>query len=199
MIENFKKIIILSIVLSLLFVIPISFAAEDNVDLADNNLMANDISNVNLDDDIVSDSLSEDNDLKAIENNNIVSGNEQTGQNNEIYFSSDALNDDGNGSIDNPYKTLSDDRIKPNSILHFSSGIYNYTPINSSNNVNITIFGQNSSNTIINSPLANHTFNVSRILNIENISFNNLQIILKGDSTSLNAKNTNFYNATSIL
>ena len=113
MIENFKKIIILSIVLSLLFVIPISFAAEDNVDLADNNLMANDISNVNLDDDIVSDSLSEDNDLKAIENNNIVSGNEQTGQNNEIYFSSDALNDDGNGSIDNPYKTLSDDRIIP--------------------------------------------------------------------------------------
>ena len=198
MIENFKKIIILSIVLSLLFVIPISFAAEDNVDLADNNLMANDISNVNLDDDIVSDSLSEDNDLKAIENNNIVSGNEQTGQNNEIYFSSDALNDDGNGSIDNPYKTLSDDRIKPNSILHFSSGIYNYTPINSSNNVNITIFGQNSSNTIINSPLANHTFNVSRILNIENISFNNLQIILKGDSTSLNAKNTNFYNATAL-
>ena len=87
LIENFKKIIILSIVLSLLFVIPISFAAEDNVDLADNNLMANDISNVNLDDDIVSDSLSEDNDLKAIENNNIVSGNEQTGQNNEIYFS----------------------------------------------------------------------------------------------------------------
>ena len=139
MIENFKKIIILSIVLSLLFVIPVSFAAEDNVDLADNNLMANDISNINIDEDIISDSLSEDNNLNAIENNDIVSGNEQTRQSNEIYFSSDALNDDGNGSIDNPYKTLSDDRIKPNSILHFSSGIYNYTPINSSNNVNSTV------------------------------------------------------------
>ena len=198
--ENLKKIIILSIVFSLLLIIPASFAAEDTLNLADNNLMANDFLEDSLDDDIISDSISDDNNLNSIENNDIVSGNGQIGEsNNDIYFDSEALNDEGNGSLDNPYKTLSDDRIRPNSILHFASGIYNYTPVNSSNNFNITILGQNSSNTIINSPMSNHTFNVTYNFNVGNISFNNLQIILMDDYSTLNAINTNFYNSTALI
>ena len=202
--KNLNKIIILSIVLSLLIFIPVSFAAEDSVGLVDENALSdnsideNVLSDDLLGDNVLSDGLSNDNDLYAIENNDMVFEGESNDAN-EYYFDSNALDDDGNGSMDNPYKTLNDDRIKPNSILHFASGIYNYTPINSNNNVNITIYGQDSSNTIINSPLDNHTFNVAKIFNIENITFNNLQIILKEENATLNASNVNFHNSTAII
>ena len=197
--KNFNKIIILSIVLSLLIVIPASFAAENSVELVDDNSLSDNLDDIILsdnlmDDNCFSDGLANDNGLNAIENNNILSEDES----NEIYeyYFDSSVADDGNGSIDNPYKTLNDDRIKPNSILHFASGIYNYTPIDSENIVNVTIYGQDSSNTIINNPLANYTFDVTKIFNIENITFNNLQIVLKGDNALLNASNVNFYNCT---
>ena len=201
MTENLKKIIIFSIVFSLLLIIPVGFAAEDTVILADNNLLANDALDNGLDDEIISCGALDDNDdLNAIENNKAITENEpnEPESMNEIYFDSNALDDEGNGSIDNPYKTLSDDRIRPGSILRFASGIYNYSPMSSVNNVNISIYGQGSSNTVINGPMENLTFNISQSFNIGNISFNNLQIILKGDSAFLNASNTSFYNATAL-
>ena len=192
--KNLNKIIILSIVLSLLLIIPTSFAAENSVGLVDDNVLTDNL----IDDDILLDNLDYNSfeNLNAIENNNLLSEEESNENSNEYYFDSNAQEDNGNGSIDNPYKTLNDDRIKPNSILHFASGIYNYTPVNSNNHVNITIYGQDSSNTIINSPMDNHTFNVARIFNIENITFNNLQIILKEENSVLNAFNVNFHNST---
>ena len=194
--KNLNKIIILSIVLSLLLIIPTSFAAENSVGLVDDNVLTDNL----IDDDILLDNLDYNSfeNLNAIENNNLLSEEESNENSNEYYFDSNAQEDNGNGSIDNPYKTLNDDRIKPNSILHFASGIYNYTPVNSNNHVNITIYGQDSSNTIINSPMDNHTFNVARVFNIENITFNNLQIILKEENSVLNAFNVNFHNSTAI-
>ena len=197
--KNFNKIIILSIVLSLLIVIPASFAAENSVELVDDNSLSDNIDDIILSDNLMDDNglsngLANDNGLNAIENNNIVSEGESN-LINEFYFDSNAA-DDGNGSMDNPYKTLNDSRIKPNSILHFASGIYNYTPRDCKNNVNITIYGQDSSNTIINNPIENYTFDVTKIFNIENITFNNLQIVLNGENALLNASNVNFYNCT---
>ena len=194
--KNLNKIIILSIVLSLLLIIPTSFAAENSVGLVDDNVLTDNL----IDDDILLDNLDYNSfeNLNAIENNNLLSEEESNENSNEYYFDSNAQEDNGNGSIDNPYKTLNDDRIKPNSILHFASGVYNYTPIHSYNNLNITIYGQDSSNTIINCPMDNHTFNVARVFNIENITFNNLQIILKEENSVLNAFNVNFHNSTTI-
>ena len=140
MLKKINKIIILSIILSLLVIIPVSFAAEDNVASLGDNLMIDD----SIDDDLIIDYG--DNDLNAGEGEDIPEEEPKT----DIYFDSNALDDNGNGSIDSPYKTFSDDRIVENSILHFASGTYNYTPVNSNEHWNISIYGEDSSNTIIN-------------------------------------------------
>ena len=145
--KKFNRIIILSIILSLLVIIPASFAAEDNVASIDGNIMIDD----SIDDVLISDSA--DSDLIAGEGEDIPEEEPKM----DIYFNSNALDDNGNGSIDNPYKTFSDDRIMVNSILHFASGIYNYTPMYS-DFYNISIYGQDSSNTIINGISENNKF-----------------------------------------
>ena len=182
-----------------MIIIPAGFAAECDAGLVDGNSLKEDIL---IDNSICDSGLSnglDNDDLKAVENNDLISDeSEGSDEPYEYYFDSNALDDNGNGSIDSPYKTVSDSRIKSNSILHFASGVYNYSPMNSTDKVNITIYGQDSSNTIINNPLDNHTFNVTKFFNVENITFNNLQIILNGNYTLLNASNVNFYNCTAL-
>ena len=117
--KKLNAIIILSIILSLLVIIPASFAAEDNVASIDDNIMIDD----SMDDVLISDSA--DSDLIAGEGEDIPEEEPKM----EIYFNSNAQDDNGNGSIDNPYKIFSGDKIMENSILHFASGIYNYTPM----------------------------------------------------------------------
>ena len=187
MLKNMNKIIILSIILSLLVIIPAGFAAESSADLADDNLIDYDLAN----DDLINQDVLE----ASINDDGSYLGDEPIG--NHYYFDSNA-EADGNGSIDNPYKTLDDDKIMPDSILHFASGNYNYVPISSDDKVNITIYGESSSNTIINCPSENQTFNVTRLFNIANITFNNIQIMLKGSNSLLNASNVNFYNSTAL-
>ena len=218
--KNLNKIIILSIVLSLLVIIPASFAAESDINLADNDLISADLANADLigtdlednnlmntnlpNNNLGTDNLSADNSIDddlTIGNNDLISGEGLKDSNvaqNEYYFDSNALNDNGNGSKDNPYKTFSEDRIRSNSILHFASGIYNFTPSNSNVKLNITIYGQDSYNTIINNPIENCMFKVNKNFRIENITLNNLQIVLNENSTVLNALNVNFYNSTAV-
>ncbi|MBO7518577.1 MAG: hypothetical protein J6T31_05645, partial [Methanobrevibacter sp.] len=183
--KKFNAIIILSIILSLLVIIPASFAADDNVASIDDNLMIDD----SIDDVLISDSA--DSDLIAGEGEDIPEEVPKM----DIYFNSNALDDNGNGSIDNPYKTFSKDRIRENSILHFASGIYNYTPY-STNVFNVSIYGQDSSNTIINGIDDYHRFDFYETFNIENISFVNIQFV--GMGSLLNASNVNFYNSTAL-
>ena len=147
-------------------IIPASFAAEDNIVSIDDHVMIGD----SIDDDLIID-YSE-NDLDAGEGEDIPEEEQKM----EIYFDSNVQDDNGNGSIDNPYKTFSDDRIVKNSILHFASGTYNYAPY-STNLFNISIYGQDSSNTIINGIDDYHRFDFYGTLNIENISFVNIQFI----------------------
>ena len=185
--KKFNKIIVLSLVLSLLIIIPASFATEDYAGLADDNFMIDD----SLDNDLISDYSF--NNFNAIEGNDVIYDEEPK---NEIYFNSNALDDNGNGSIDNPYKTFSDDRISENSILHFASGTYNYTPVNSNKNWDLSIFGQDSSNTIINGIGGNNCFNYYETFNIQNITFINIQLVSEDSDSLLNATNVNFYNGT---
>lgn len=182
--KKFNGIIILSIILSLLVIIPASFAA-DNVASIDDTIMIDD----SIDDVLISDSA--DSDLIAGEGEDIPEEEPKM----DIYFNSNALDDNGNGSIDNPYKTFSDDRIMENSILHFASGIYDYTPY-STNMFNVSIYGQDSSNTIINGIDGYHRFDFYENFNIENISFVNIQFV--GMGSLLNASNVNFYNTTAL-
>lgn len=182
--KKFNGIIILSIILSLLVIIPASFAA-DNVASIDDTIMIDD----SIDDVLISDSA--DSDLIAGEGEDIPEEEPKM----DIYFNSNALDDNGNGSIDNPYKTFSDDRIMENSILHFASGIYDYTPY-STNMFNVSIYGQDSSNTIINGIDDYHRFDFYENFNIENISFVNIQFV--GMGSLLNASNVNFYNTTAL-
>ena len=167
--------------------IPASFAAEDNVASIDDNIMIDD----SIDDVLISDSA--DSDLIAGEGEDIPEEVPKT----DIYFNSNALDDNGNGSIDNPYKTFSDDRIMENSILHFASGIYNYTPMYS-DFYNISIYGQDSSNTIINGISENNKFYFYETFNLANITFVNIQFMSGDENTLLNASNVNFCNATAL-
>lgn len=213
LLENSNKIIILSIVLSLLIIIPASFAAESGVGLADDTLSCDNALSDNLaieesinDDLAISDSNDDlsidesiDEDLEAIESNDFISEDDpdEEESRNEIYFDSNAL-EDGNGSIDRPYKTFSDDKVEDNSILHFASGIYDYTPVYGCNR-NIAIYGQDSSNTIINGIGDNLKFIYYETLEIENITFNNIQFVSDKSYTLLTASNVNFYNATAYI
>lgn len=187
LLKNMNKIIILSIILSLLVIIPAGFATENSADLADDALIDYDLANDDLINQDVLDASINDDDSDL--------GDAPIG--NHYYFNSNAL-EDGNGSIDNPYKTLDDDKIMPDSILHFASGNYNYTPFGSYDQVNITIYGEASSNTIINCPVENQTFNVKGLFNIANITFNNIQIMLKDNNALLNASNVSFSNSTAL-
>ena len=136
-----------------------------------------------IDDDLIIDYA--DNDLNAGEGEDIPEEEPKT----EIYFDSNALDDNGNGSIDSPYKTFSDDRIVENSILHFASGTYNYTPVNSNEHWNIAIYGEDSSNTIINCIGEHHCFDFYETFNLQNITFYNLQFAAGSIDSHLNALN----------
>ena len=146
-----------------------------------------------IDDVLISDSA--DSDLIAGEGDDIPEEEPKM----DIYFDSNALDDNGNGSIDNPYKTFSDDRIMENSILHFASGTYNYAPDKYYQKWNIDIYGQGSSNTTINVIGDNHCFSYYEKFNIENITFINIQLVSGIAHSRLNASNVNFYNGTAAI
>lgn len=65
----------------------------------------------------------------------------------DYYFDSNIENDTGNGSIHNPYKELTSERIRENSVIHLASGEYLLKGNNGYNN--LTVMGENPKNTII--------------------------------------------------
>ena len=106
----------------------------------------------------------------------------------EIYFDSNALDDKGDGSFENPYKTLRDGRIIDNCIIHFANGEYNLTSLNSHKNISFN--GNDTSKTIINGNGGPFVVNTQFLLN--NITINNLNIFNQGN---IKATNTIFSNS----
>ncbi|MDO5809822.1 MAG: C1 family peptidase [Methanobrevibacter sp.] len=106
----------------------------------------------------------------------------------DYYFDSSVENDTGDGSFENPYKYLTDERVKNNTVIHLREGEYNFTPLKSKNN--ITIHGQNPEKTIINGNgnvlLADTRFT------LDNVTFINTPIMNQG---IMNATNCIFKNA----
>ena len=79
-----------------------------------------------------------------------------------IYFDSSLSQDNGNGSIDNPYKYLTSNRIKENSNIYLANGEYvldssksisNYNSFNGESSENTIISFKNSGNAFLNSGL----------------------------------------------
>ena len=109
------------------------------------------------------------------ENNNTISVN-------HYYFDSSADNS-GNGSIDSPYKYLTNNTIKENSVLHFAKGDYNFTQLNECRNV--SFIGSDVSKTVIQ---LNGCVECTGQVVLRNITFINTQFSVKG-----------VYNATNII
>lgn len=108
----------------------------------------------------------------------------------DYYFDANLPNDDGNGSIDNPYKELTSNRIEDDSVIHLADGEYNL--YYSKTVRNVTFIGQNSENTIINGN--GHVFTVSTSFTLCNVTLMNLKITNNGDLT---ATGTIFRDSTS--
>lgn len=95
----------------------------------------------------------------------------------DYYFDSSIENDNGNGSIYNPYKELTTNRIKSNSIIHLANGHYKLNGGLTVNNV--TIIGESATGTVVD----NVVFTVSNSLTLRNVTF-------IGSSIKSNAKLT---------
>lgn len=96
----------------------------------------------------------------------------------EYYFDANVENDTGNGSIDNPYKDLTSNRVKDNSIIHLSDGEYQLDM--QVGKKNVTVIGQNPEKTIIN---YNHVgFSASTSLTLKNLTLVSLAVSDRSDS-----------------
>ncbi|WP_405265859.1 C1 family peptidase [Methanobrevibacter sp.] len=111
----------------------------------------------------------------------------------DYYFDSNVENDDGNGSQDNPYKNLTSERVKDNSIIHLSDGEY---PLDVQvMSKNITLIGQNPKNTIV--KYNNHVgFVADSSITLKNLTLVGLAISDRSNSI-INATNVIFKDSKS--
>ena len=109
----------------------------------------------------------------ASDNQTLLDGGAVSSNENSYYFDASCENDNGNGSLENPYKYLKSDRIRDNSNIYLKDGEYLLDKPANINNV--SIYGSNSQNTsIIYSGVA---FVVSKNLNVENLTLSKLTMV----------------------
>lgn len=101
----------------------------------------------------------------------------------DYYFDASLDNDTGDGSISNPYKYLTSDRIKDDSIIHLANGEYNLD--NSKTIKNVKIIGQNPEYAIINGN--GFQLTSSTTFSLFNVTLKNLRIINNGELFATNA------------
>ncbi len=110
----------------------------------------------------------------------------------DYYFDANAQNDNGNGTQDNPYRNLTSNRVKDNSIIHLKDGEY---PLNAQvGSKNITLIGQNPQSTII--KYTNHVgFIAESSITLKNLTLVGLSISDRSNSI-INATNVIFKDST---
>ncbi|WP_067041607.1 Ig-like domain repeat protein [Methanobrevibacter sp. YE315] len=160
MFKNYKLLILLTFII-LLIAVPSSFAHENDTIL----------------------SVEEGNgDLIEISDDvDVVRGS------NDYYFNASAKDDNGNGSIDNPYRDLKASRINSNSNIHLANGEYFLDTSKTIENVNI--IGENAKSTII--KFAGVAFTVEKSLTLTNLTMYEATI---ENNKNLNATNVIFKN-----
>ena len=104
---------------------------------------------------------------------------------NEYYFDSSAETD-GNGSLESPYKYLTDARILDNSVIHLASGRYDFAP--SKTHSNVSIYGDNA---IVKGN--GNSLKVSKYFSLNNLTVTNAPIDNRGNFV---ASNVIFANST---
>ena len=110
----------------------------------------------------------------------------------DYYFDANAQNDNGDGSQDNPYRNLTSNRVKDNSIIHMKDGEY---PLNAQvGSINITLIGQNPQSTVI--KYNNHIgFFADSSITLKNLTLVGLSISDRSNSI-INATNVIFKDST---
>lgn len=151
-----KRITLAFIFLILFIVVPVSFAADD--------LSANMTDSDVLEIDETDSALSYNN-----EDEILTAGN-------DYYFNASLDNDNGDGSIANPYKYLKADRIMGNSNIHLAEGEYRLDTQKAIDQVNI--IGSDSSKTIIR--YNGVAFKVNHYLTLTNVTLMGLSIRNQG-------------------
>lgn len=111
-------------------------------------------------------------------NDDLAVNDTLTSKGNDYYFDASVENDTGDGSISNPYKTFGDDKIKPNSVLHFAEGVYEFNQLNSNNYANLTFLGQDTSKTVFITD--DDALLVNGVLTLRNVTFLRTQIVSQG-------------------
>ena len=144
-----KFIIVLSLIVLVLIIIPSNFAVDN--DLVNETTI--ELSNEN------SDVLEIDDNLNVLEASA------------DYYFDA-SVERDGTGTIDNPYKTLTANRIKANSNIHLANGVYTLDKRKDITNVNF--IGSDPNKTVI--QYTGFGFNVQSSLTLQNLTLNNLMI-----------------------
>ncbi len=105
--------------------------------------------------------------------------------NNDYYFNSSLEDDNGDGTIQNPYKYLTADRIKGNCNIHLADGEYVLDDSKSIEKVNI--IGSTPAGTVI--KYEGVGFTVNSFLSLTNVTLADMSITNRG---SVNATNTIF-------
>ena len=102
----------------------------------------------------------------------------------DYYFDANIENDTGDGSIDNPYKTLTSSRIKEDSNIYLANGEYKLDKISYVDNVNI--IGSNPEKTIVS--FYGKGFDLSGPFTLTNVTLVYLAIDVNGEKfTATNA------------
>ena len=125
----------------------------------------------------------------------------ESSSNNELnpvgvdYYFNVSIDEDGDGSAENPYKTLTNGRLLTGSTIHLANGEYN---LNNGKSLNkVTIIGQDAENTIIrysgSSNCGKFSIGVDNYLVLQNLTLIGFNIDLEG--STLQATNTIFKNA----
>ena len=104
----------------------------------------------------------------------LLSGNDTSVQITDYYFDSN-VDVDGNGSINSPYKYLTDDKIKDNSALHFANGEYNFS--SSKKPYNVSLIGSDVGDTNI---IVKGSVEFNQNVLLKNITFTGAQFFARG-------------------
>lgn len=98
----------------------------------------------------------------------------------DIYVNA-SNSDNGDGSVDNPYRNLENVKIEKDSVLHLTDGNYSYKSFRSLNNV--TIIGQSMNKTVIS---CNRLEITSNLLTLKNLTIIGATFKNQGDFTAEN-------------
>jgi C1A family cysteine protease len=102
-----------------------------------------------------------------------------------IYFDASAPNDNGNGSMENPYKYLTKSRIADNSNIYLSDGVYELDSSKTISSYNAFI-GKSMENTIITYNNAGNLFSNNGVLILNNLTIKGASIYNTNDLTADN-------------